>query len=388
MPGWSVSFALVVLGIVVVFTVLLTMRWYGWRLRVVSDGEPRSVRRQVLTEVAATLLAILSNVVLVALDLLDGNGDGHGVDGTLRVTDVGRLLTIGTMAVMLILRCANKVRSIHELANLRAARDVHERAADVLSHVQAVCDRKSNRMRRAISTMRVTDSEWPFLHSCKRTLRDMCFEVRTSVAEAIGTQDANVSVIIAYRYEPTLQVPESDTGWHWVVGRAGLAGISDLGTMIADPRSLWYHLLNDPTADPSYFNDKRGAAHFLPSRRDRLYGYVGSCYGQRIDLKVDKGTLVTAMLFVSTHGVQFVDPAEGEAEAASFERVLANEVLPPFVSLVETELAESYLRRHWDRLRVFCIEPNSPFPRYNPAVDVSGMRGTRVRPSWLRRPLP
>lgn len=61
--------------------------------------------------------------------------------------------------------------------------------------------------------------------------------------------------------------------------------------------------------------------------------------------------LVEAVLLLSTYGINFVS-TDGDAENVdSFKLTLQHVIVPPFVSLLQTELAALYMRHNWDDVK-------------------------------------
>lgn len=61
--------------------------------------------------------------------------------------------------------------------------------------------------------------------------------------------------------------------------------------------------------------------------------------------------LVEAVLLLSTYGINYVS-IDGDAENVdSFKLTLQHVIVPPFVSLLQTEFAALYMRHNWDDVK-------------------------------------
>lgn len=57
------------------------------------------------------------------------------------------------------------------------------------------------------------------------------------------------------------------------------------------------------------------------------------------------------MLLLSTYGINFV-PIDGDSvNVDSFKFTLQHVIIPPFVSLLQTEFAALYMRHNWDDVK-------------------------------------
>lgn len=65
--------------------------------------------------------------------------------------------------------------------------------------------------------------------------------------------------------------------------------------------------------------------------------------------------LVEAVLLISTYGVNFI-ALNSTKEENEFRRVLAYEVVPYYVSIIQSELGALYMRHNIDRIKRVLLE--------------------------------
>ena len=61
--------------------------------------------------------------------------------------------------------------------------------------------------------------------------------------------------------------------------------------------------------------------------------------------------LVEAVLLLSTYGINFVSIDDDAENVDSFKLTLQHVIVPPFVSLLQTEFAALYMRHNWDDVK-------------------------------------
>lgn len=54
---------------------------------------------------------------------------------------------------------------------------------------------------------------------------------------------------------------------------------------------------------------------------------------------------------LSTYGINFVSMDGDSVNVGSFKFILQHVVIPPFVSLLQTEFAALYMRHNWDDVK-------------------------------------
>lgn len=348
---------IVVLAVAGVFCVVLAI-WYGVRVRFWVKRDP--AKRKSLIAIMNAAITVFGTAFLAMLQQGAASTDEASAITPTTIAVYG--IAIGVALLSVAVAYSDVVYGHEESAKTKRQLK-NERAANVLSHVQSLCDHKSNLLRKKATSLEVTQDEWPYFYDCKDFLMTICDQMRHSVANAIGAEAANVDVSLIYQFGEL----DINGCWEWVVSRSGLSGIAGMDGIVRDPSTLFNYMLRHKGENSFFCNDKTNAKHYTAGTRDRLYDMRGSYYAQRVDYESDQGTHVTAILFVSTFGVYFVDPKRGADDATDFQRALKGEILPPFVSMIEIELGNLYLRRNWNKL--VCYDTKEQFAEC-PVVEI------------------
>lgn len=167
------------------------------------------------------------------------------------------------------------------------------------------------------------------------------------VSEVISANINNIDVSLIYRYPDDA----NDNDWKWIVGRSGLSGGAELKRFIEDPSTLYFNLINGRCDNPIFCNDKSTSSLYAPGRRDRLFGCQGSYFAINLECRNASSVLVEAVLLLSTYGINFVSMDGDSVNVGSFKFIFQHVVIPPFVSLLQTEFAALYMRHNWDDVK-------------------------------------
>ncbi|MCD7764628.1 MAG: hypothetical protein LUI14_15870 [Lachnospiraceae bacterium] len=89
-------------------------------------------------------------------------------------------------------------------------------------------------------------------------------------------------------------------------------------------------------------------------RRDRLFENKGSYYAMPVTFYNNQEALVEAILLISSYGRNFVPLPASANDENEFKKIMAYEVLPYYISIIQNELAALYLRHNLEKMH--CIK--------------------------------
>ena len=116
--------------------------------------------------------------------------------------------------------------------------------------------------------------------------------------------------------------------------------------------TTYYHI----KMNHQFCNDKSKSKIYKWGRRDNLFGGKGSFYVMPITFSNNQEALVEAVLLISTYGVNFIALNSTKEEENEFRRILAYEVVPYYVSIIQSELGALYMRHNIDRIKRVLLE--------------------------------
>lgn len=222
----------------------------------------------------------------------------------------------------------------------------NERAKMVLSQIIQLIDRKAGSIRNNTYELVITDKEWPFFYGIHNYLHEVCENLKISIAKIIQTENDYVDVSLIYKYC-------AEEEWKWLAGKSGISDAIDLNNFVQDPETLYNYVVNHKSEAPIFSNDKSTSKIYKLGRRDKLFGGKGSFYAMPITFSNNQEPLVEAILLISTYGINFISTKSGENEVNEFRRMLAYEVVPYYVSIIQSELGALYIRHNLEKVRRF-----------------------------------
>lgn len=222
----------------------------------------------------------------------------------------------------------------------------NERAKTVLTQVVQLIDRKANDYRKNTYELKIIDKDWPYFYGVHNYLHEVCENLKTTVAKIIQAESNHVDVSLIYRYC-------SEQEWKWLSGRSGISDMIDLNEFIKDSATLYHYVLHHKSEAPVFCNDKSDSSIYKPGRRDSLFNGKGSFYAMPITFCNNKEALVEAVLLISTYGVNFIPLSSSKEEENEFRRILAYEVVPYYISIIQSELGALYMRHNLGEIKVF-----------------------------------
>lgn len=185
----------------------------------------------------------------------------------------------------------------------------NERAKTVLTQIIQLMDRKTNNYRENTYKLTVMDKEWPYFYGVHSYLYEVCENLKVTIAKIIPAESSYVDVSLIYKYN-------EESEWKWLAGKSSISGAVDLNPFINDPETLYNYVLKNKDKAPIFCNDKRLSKHYKQGRRDRLF-----------------------------------EGKPSEKEQNEFRRMMAHEIVPYYISIIQTELVALYMRHNLDKVK-------------------------------------
>lgn len=187
-------------------------------------------------------------------------------------------------------------------------------------------------------------------------LRTLLVEIRDSVLMLSDETDSDkVTVDLVYCYpddtysgrlpEPSLHYGNEELGNAWRLITSGDASCINytLHDFLRSNESFFFRLDQENFV---FINDKKTVSrYYIPSGKDQEYDGVGSIAGMTINIKNDapESVLVKAMLTITTYGWNLLDK-KSLIKEAEYREIFKQNVLNGHKSLLESELAQMYIR--------------------------------------------
>lgn len=177
-------------------------------------------------------------------------------------------------------------------------------------------------------------------YSVHQYLRECCKSLEDVIAHQLCCDVSNVDVSLIYRYvrDPL------DSNWKWIIGRSSLSNNCKLNDFIDAQNTLYHNLIYGQCDNPIFCNDKSSSDIYREGRRDKLFGGRGSFFAIQTELNNVEDELIDSVLLVSTYGVNFVSLDSGSKSVDEFKQLLSNQIIPPYISLLQAEFAQLYMR--------------------------------------------
>ncbi len=223
----------------------------------------------------------------------------------------------------------------------------NERAKIVLSHLNLLYEEKTEILRESTYSdkiKRITKEEIldnGLFYNVHSYMREICLNLRSTIAAIIKEDTEYVDVTMIYKYR-------GESKWKWIIGKSGVSGATDLNVFVAKKGTLFEYMLDSDTETPVFYNKKEKLmeeGHYDAGRRDRIFKNRGSVMALMLTYFNNEKALIDAILLISTYGVRFVKTEEDENEEIDkFKTILNYEILPYYVSLLQSEMGAMYLR--------------------------------------------
>lgn len=310
-------------------------------------------------DVGHHILIVLLNIIPFSISLLFANFSGR--------TELERWLIIAILcSVYCVIVCLvqwNEYRTKKKMQISSEINQVRATAKTVLSHLTQLADDKTRKIKEQTYIDKKTNAPKGLGHSevlfynVHQYLMEICLNLRDVVAELIEADNENVDVSLIYRYEG------ENEPWKWAIGRSGASGACCLEELVNEKGTFFHYLITGESGDVMqkncigkdthdhdivFANEKKTLIDkkcYAPGRRDKIFNGVGSIMGINLTAFNNEASLVYAVMIVSTYGVNFVnvDPHEN-SDVEAFERRISCEVLPYYISHIQSELCSMYLR--------------------------------------------
>lgn len=238
----------------------------------------------------------------------------------------------------------NEYEAEKEDKDKRKVEKKNENARTVLSKIIQLVDRKAGNYRENTYDLVITDKEWPYFYGIHSYLHEVCENLRCTVSDIINAEIDYVDVSLIYRYC-------AEEEWKWLAGKSGISDAVNLNEFVRNPETLYYYILNHKEQAPIFCNDKSKSSIYKLGRRDNLFEGKGSFYAMPITFSNNKEPLVEAILLISTYGVNFIASSKGKDEENEFRRILAYDVVPYYISVIQSELGALYLRHNLNQIK-------------------------------------
>lgn len=310
-------------------------------------------------EVGNHVLIVLLNVIPFSVSLLFTDFSGR--------TELERWLIIGILcAAYFGVVCLVQRREYRTKKKMQIRSEINQARATaktVLSHLTQLADDKTHKIKEQTYIDKKTNFPKGLGHSevlfynVHQYLMDICLNLRDVVAELIEADNEYVDVSLIYRYEG------ENEPWKWAIGRSGTSDACRLEELVNEKGSFFHYLITGESGkgiqkssmgedahdhDIVFANEKKALIDrecYAPGRRDKLFKGVGSIMGINLTAFNNEASLVHAVMIVSTYGVNFVNvDTHDKSDVEAFERRISCEVLPYYISHIQSELCSMYLR--------------------------------------------
>lgn len=228
---------------------------------------------------------------------------------------------------------SKKEKELKEQINQKNAR-----AKYILSQLNLLQEEKTNQLKNKTYYKDYTIQHNLLFYNVHQYMNRVCSNLRNVVSRLIYTDSEYVDVSLIYKYS-------NSTKWKWIAGKSGTSGAgNDLNDFVNDKTTLFNYIINNTNRSPIFCNDKNiliNENHYHAGRRDRLFKNKGSVMAMALSYFNNEKELINAVLLISTYGVQFV---RDDKKIDNFKQILIYEVLPYYVSLLQSEMGAMYLR--------------------------------------------
>lgn len=188
------------------------------------------------------------------------------------------------------------------------------------------------------------------LYNVHGYMKRICENLRFIISEIIEENIEYIDISFIYKYAEEGQ-------WKWIIGKSGTSDARNLNEIVEDNRTFFHYIINNTEESPVFYNMKEELivnGNYKIGRRDRLFDNKGSLMALVLTYYNNERRMVDAVLTISTYGVRFVDVDKNQSkEINKIKKRLVYDVLPYYVSLLQSEMGAMYLRHNK------CIADNS-----------------------------
>lgn len=209
----------------------------------------------------------------------------------------------------------------------------NERSRMILSHINLLFDHKAELIRDSTYRPHEVTNNTPLFYNVHGYIRDVCKNLRDTVAAIIETESEYVDVALIYRYH-------GSPDWKWLSGKSGTSGAKSLNEFVEEP-TLFNYVIREKQI--VFENDKSKCKFYLPKRRDSFFNNKGSVMAMPLTYFNNQDALIELVLVISTYGVRFVESNKRDP-INEFRETLVYEILPYYISHLQTAFGEMYLR--------------------------------------------
>lgn len=207
------------------------------------------------------------------------------------------------------------------------------RARTILSHINLLHELKSELIRDSTYRPFETNHQTPLFYNVHGYIRDICKNLRDTIAAIIESESEFVDVALIYKYHDSEK-------WKWLSGKSGTSSANELNKFVKEP-TLFNYIINEKQI--VFENQKKDCKFYLPKRRDTFFNNKGSVMAMPLTYFNNRDGLIDLVLVISTYGVQFVE-SKNRCRIDKFRNVLIYEILPYYISLFQTAFGEMYIR--------------------------------------------
>lgn len=222
----------------------------------------------------------------------------------------------------------------------------NERAKTILSHLNLLHDEKTEILRENTYLRKNEILENRLFYNVHAYMREICMNLRSTIAAIIKEDTEYIDVSMIYKYA-------GESQWKWIVGKSGISGAEDLNTFVNEKGTLFQYIIENSEESPIFYNMKEELiedGHYQEGRRDRVFKSKGSIMAMLLTYFNNEKPLVEAVLLISTYGVRFVQEENNESkEIDKFKRILNYEILPYYISMLQSEMGAMYLRHFYKK---------------------------------------
>lgn len=223
-------------------------------------------------------------------------------------------------------------KSIYDTIQNKKSRK-NERSRMILSHINLLFDHKAELIRDSTYRPHEQTNNTPLFYNVHGYIRDVCKNLKDIVAAIIETESEYVDVALIYKYT-------GSSDWKWLSGKSGTSAARSLNEFVQEP-TLFNYVIKEKQI--VFENDKSACKFYLPKRRDHFFNNKGSVMAMPLTYFNNQDALIEFVLVISTYGVRFVESNKKDL-AKEFRETLVYEILPYYISHLQTAFGEMYLR--------------------------------------------
>ena len=216
----------------------------------------------------------------------------------------------------------------------------NERSRSILSHINLLFDLKAELIRDSTYRPLAKNYNTPLYYNVHGFMREVCKNLRDTIASIIGTESEFVDVALIYKHHDS-------NNWKWIAGKSGTSGAKTLNKFVKEP-TLFHYVIDSQQI--VFNNNKEECKFYVPKRRDNFFNNKGSVMAMPLTYFNNKDGLIEFVLVVSTYGVRFVESKRKE-DVNEFKEILVYEILPYYISLLQASFGEMYIRHIWRKKR-------------------------------------